>query len=277
MNILAIESSGLAASAAVLEDDIIKTEFTINNRLTHSETLLPMIRQMYDIAGLDLKSADAIAVSAGPGSFTGLRIGAATAKGLALAMNVPIISVSSLHAMAYGLENVSSAVICTIMDARRQQVYSAAYRDGAAVLSEEPRDIHDYINALNTMYDGEDAEYIFVGDGVPVYSDIVSEELIGDVSFAGAMFNRQRAAGTAELGSILYRAWLRDNGLTAEQVRELGADGISCFDETVMNSDDFAPLYLRKTQAEREMAAGLLEDPGQHSLKKMHDRDERHR
>ena len=301
MNILAIESSGLVASAAVVEDGLLKTEFTVNNKLTHSETLLPMVRSMLDISGLDMHKLDAIAVSAGPGSFTGLRIGAATAKGLALALNIPVISVSSLKAMAYGLSELSESVICPIMDARREQVYSAAYRAGDELLSEAARDIHEYLAELSQAYEtaeeaseeiraAADAEagsveditkakpegvhrsFILVGDGVPVYKDIIVSELEGKVTFAGAAFNRQRAADVAELGAALYETWLKEHGLTAEEVRLKGADSIACFEGAVMNSDDFVPTYLRKTQAEREMAEGKLKDPGLHSLSKMQDK-----
>ena len=315
MNILAIESSGLVASAAVIEDELLKAEFTINNKLTHSETLLPMIRRMYDISGLKLEDTDAIALSAGPGSFTGLRIGAATAKGLALALNIPVISVSSLQSMAYGLCQVSDACICPIMDARREQVYSAAYCSGATLLTEAARDIHDYLaelreRALIVGAAQENAEdlsaekavsetatgvasttavaqpiaeaqpeaasrtpsYIFIGDGVPVYADTITADLEGDITFASASCNRQRAALVAELGAAIYAKWLAKNNLTAEEVRDLGADSISCFDDKVMNSDSFVPVYLRKTQAEREKAAGILQDAGKHSLSKMQDK-----
>ena len=315
MNILAIESSGLVASAAVIEDELLKAEFTINNKLTHSETLLPMIRRMYDISGLKLEDTDAIAVSAGPGSFTGLRIGAATAKGLALALNLPVISVSSLQAMAYGLCQVSDACICPIMDARREQVYSAAYCNGATLLTEAARDIHDYLAELReralivgaaqenaaglstekavseTVTGGASTtaaaqpvaeaqpetasrapSYIFIGDGVPVYADTITADLEGDITFASASYNRQRAALVAELGTAVYAKWLAKNNLTAEEVRDLGADSINCFDDKVMNSDTFVPIYLRKTQAEREKAAGILQDAGKHSLSKMQDK-----
>ena len=94
-----------------------------------------------------------------------------------------------------------------------------------------------------------DVSYIFIGDGVPVYSDIIADELEGDVSFAGAAFNRQRAVGVAELGALIFKDWLIRNNLSAEAVHDAGADGIDCYDDKVMNSDDFAPLYLRKTQA----------------------------
>ena len=269
MKILAIEASALTASVAITEDDLLKGEFTVNNKLTHSETLLPMLESMAEISGISLEDVDAIAVSAGPGSFTGLRIGAATAKGLALAYNCPVIKVPTLAAMAYTLSLVSDSVICPIMDARRGQVYSAAYCSDAVVLEEDARDIHYLISRLNETVPEEERSYIFLGDGVPVYSDIISAELEGDVSFAGADINRQRAAGVAVLGSVFYNKWLVRNGLTAEAVRSAGADAISCFDDTVMNSDNLAPEYLRKSQAEREMEQGVLEDPGQHSLKKM--------
>ncbi len=275
MRILAIESSGLVASAAVLEDDQLKTEFTVNNRLTHSETLLPMVREMMEIAGLELNSIDAVAVSAGPGSFTGLRIGAATAKGLALALNLPIISVSALEAMAHGLSVLSDAVICPIMDARRGQVYSAAYLGGACVVEEGARDIHEFLQMLTALEGTEETEFIFIGDGVPVHAETVSAELDRDVVFAGGQFNRQRAAGVAELGMIIYRNWLVKHGLSAEGVRTEGADSIGCFEGAVMNSDNFVPQYLRQTQAERELAAGILGDPGAHSLSKMQDKDPR--
>ena len=276
MKILAIEASALTASVAVTEDDLLKGEFTVNNKLTHSETLLPMLQSMAEISGIGLKDVDAIAVSAGPGSFTGLRIGAATAKGLALAYDRPVIKVPTLAAMAYTLSLVSDAVICPIMDARRGQVYSAAYHSDAELLGEDARDIHEFIRELNDCVPEEQRSYIFLGDGVPVWSDVISAELEGDVSFAGADCNRQRAAGVAVLGSVLYGKWLVRSGLTAEEVRAEGADAIGCFDETVMNSDDFAPDYLRKSQAEREMEQGILEDPGRHSLKKMQSGGPRH-
>ena len=268
MKILAIESSALVASAAIVEDDLLKAEFTVNNKLTHSETLLPMLESMTKISGISLEDIDAIAVSAGPGSFTGLRIGAATAKGLALASDLPVIRVSTLQAMAYSLSMISDDIICPVMDARRGQVYSAAYRSGAILLEEEARDIHALTEALNSLPE-EDRSFLFLGDGVPVHSETLAGELDGDVNFAPAGLNRQRAADVALLGSVLYTKWLQKNGLSADEVRQRGADAIDRFDDTVMNSDDFAPEYLRKSQAERELEDGTLEDPGAHSLKKM--------
>ena len=118
MKILGIEASGLVASTALWEDGVLRAEYTVNNKLTHSQTLLPMTEDMLNREGTALSELDAIAVSAGPGSFTGLRIGAATAKGLALALDLPVISVSSLRALRENLAE-TDGVIVPIMDARR--------------------------------------------------------------------------------------------------------------------------------------------------------------
>ena len=127
MKILAIESSSLVASVAVTEDGVTVAEYTVNFKKTHSQTLLPMIDQIAAMTELDMDSVDAIAVSGGPGSFTGLRIGSATAKGLGLALKKPLIHVPTLDAMAWNLYG-ASGLICPVMDARRNQVYTGLYR-----------------------------------------------------------------------------------------------------------------------------------------------------
>ena len=127
MNILGIESSSLVASVAVATEDVVIGEYTVNLKKTHSQTLLPMIDAMMTLLEMDIKEIDAIAVSGGPGSFTGLRIGSATAKGLGLALKKPLIHVPTVDAMAYGLYR-AKALICPLMDARRNQVYTGLYR-----------------------------------------------------------------------------------------------------------------------------------------------------
>ena len=123
MRILGIESSSLVASAAVVENEVTLAEYTVNYKKTHSQTLLPMIDEMMRLLDMEPSAVDAIAVSGGPGSFTGLRIGSATAKGLGLALKKSLIHVPTLDAMAYGLFG-ASGLICPMMDARRQQVYT---------------------------------------------------------------------------------------------------------------------------------------------------------
>ena len=104
MKILALDSSGLVASVAIMEDDNLVAEYTMNYKKTHSQTLLPMLDELKKAVQLDLESIDAIAVAAGPGSFTGLRIGSATAKGLGLALNKPLIGIPTTEALAYNLK-----------------------------------------------------------------------------------------------------------------------------------------------------------------------------
>ena len=126
MKILALDSSGLTASVAVLEDDRLVAEYSVNYKKTHSQTLVPMMDAIRQMTELDMGTIDAIAVAAGPGSFTGLRIGSATAKGLGLALKKPIIPVPTVDGLAYQMYGTDK-LICPIMDARRSQVYTGLY------------------------------------------------------------------------------------------------------------------------------------------------------
>ena len=130
MRILALDSSGLVASVAVVEGGVLEAqtiaEYTVNYKKTHSQTLLPMLDEVARMTELDLNSMDAIAVAAGPGSFTGLRIGSATAKGLGLALDKPLIHIPTLEGLAYNLCGTDH-IVCPIMDARRGQVYAGIY------------------------------------------------------------------------------------------------------------------------------------------------------
>ncbi len=241
MKILALDSSGLVASAAVVEDDILVAEFTMNYKKTHSQTLLPMLTQIREMTDLDLDSLDAIAVAAGPGSFTGLRIGSATAKGLGLALKKPIVAVPTVDALAYVLYG-SDKLVCPIMDARRGQVYTGIYtfeRNGK-VSEEENRLGQTYrmetlkeqcaisIEELAEQLNQLGREVIFVGDGIPVFAGKLAEILQVAYSFAPAHMNRQRAGAVAALAEIYYR------------------------EGRVQTAQDHAPDYLRLSQAERE-------------------------
>ena len=126
MKVLAIDSSGLTATVAIVDEIQTVAEYTVNYKKTHSQTLLPMINEIVKMVELDLKEIDAIAVAGGPGSFTGLRIGSATAKGLGLALGKPLVSVPTVDGLAYGAFGCSD-IICPMMDARRNQVYTGLY------------------------------------------------------------------------------------------------------------------------------------------------------
>lgn len=226
MKILALDSSGLVASVAVAEDDVLTAEYTVNYKKTHSQTLLPMLQAVKDMIELDLSTVDAIAVAAGPGSFTGLRIGSATAKGLALAMECPIVEVKTVEGLAYNLYGTDK-VVCPLMDARRNQVYTGLYEvsDGIRVLKDQCAvDVADIIAAVNEL----GREVIFLGDGVPVYKEQLENGVKVPYFFAPAHMNRQRAGSVAALGEIYFK-----EGKTVPAAAH-------------------QPIYLRLSQAERE-------------------------
>ena len=226
MKILGIESSSLVASAAIVTDDIVTAEYTVNFKKTHSQTLLPMIDEIVRMTDTDLNTIDGIAVSGGPGSFTGLRIGSATAKGLGLALQKPLIHVPTVDAMAYGLWG-AKGLVCPIMDAKRNQVYTGIYRTESGFLTLKEAcalDNRRVMEELNLF--GE--KVIFLGAGVPVYSKVIRECALVPVEFAPAHLNRQRAASVAALGAVYL----------AEGRTETAAE--------------HKPEYLRKSQAERE-------------------------
>ena len=230
MKILAIESSSLVASAAIVDDDILVAEYTVNHKITHSQTLLPMIDEILRMTHTDKHSLDAIAVSGGPGSYTGLRIGSATAKGLGLALNIPIISVPTVDAIAYNLFG-TDAVVCPLMDARRNQTYTGLYvfeddqmkcisGQKAVMLSE----IVDEINQLGR-------KVIFLGDGVPGFKAYIEEHIQVPHSYAPIHLSKQRAGALGALALQYYHEGRYESAA------------------------DHQPDYLRLSQAERELAA----------------------
>ena len=166
MRILAIESSAVTASVAILTDDVLTAEYTVNYKKTHSQTLLPMIDEICKMTETEPESFDLIAVSQGPGSFTGLRIGAATGKGIALALDKKMVAVPTLKAMAYNVSE-TDYLICPVMDARRQHLYTALYRldkDGKPqeVLAQSLLSYEELIKLLNE----KNEPVLFIGDGV---------------------------------------------------------------------------------------------------------------
>ena len=229
MKILGLDSSGLVASVAVVEDDNLLAEYTVNYKKTHSQTLLPMLDEICKMIELDLETVDAIAVAAGPGSFTGLRIGSATAKGLGLALNKPLVGVKTVEALAYNLYD-TEAWICPIMDARRKQVYTGIYtfknHKMETVMEQKAMGVDELIQMLNE----QGKQVIFLGDGVAVYKDFIAENITTPYSFAPAHLNKQRAGAVAALGILKYQQGLYEN------------------------ARDHQPDYLRLSQAERERA-----------------------
>ena len=227
MKILALDSSGLVASVAIVSDDDLIGEYTVNYKKTHSQTLLPMLDEVAKMVELDLSTIDVIAVSAGPGSFTGLRIGSATAKGLALALNKEIVSVPTVDALAYNMWGCRD-LVCPLMDARRNQAYTGLYRfsDGKmdTLIKQCVVQIDEIIDKINK----EGQKVIFLGDGVPIFKEYIRENITVPYDFALAMCNKQRASAVACLGQILF------------------GEG------KAVPAYEHKPEYLRLSQAERE-------------------------
>lgn len=241
MRVLAIDSSGLTATVAVVEETQTVAEYTINYKKTHSQTLLPMIDEVVKMTELDLGTINAIAVAGGPGSFTGLRIGSATAKGLGLALNKPLIHVPTVDGLAYNVFGCED-IICPIMDARRNQVYTGIYTFSKKAGEKEGRNLVEPVFQVIKMQMAVSIEelaerlnryrrpVVFLGDGVPVYENVLAEKLTVPYSFAPAYMNRQRAAVVGTLAIQYYKSGKFE---TAGEHR---------------------PDYLRVSQAERERA-----------------------
>ena len=239
MRILAIDSSGMTASAALATEDRLEAVYSVNYHKTHSQTLVPMLEEIRKMTELDLKTVDAIAVAGGPGSFTGLRIGSATAKGLGLALQKPLIHVPTLEGLAWNVWGTDS-LICPMMDARRDQVYTAVYqfryasaeKSAAAgscletVQEQEVVPVKEIINRLNEL----GREVIVLGDGAVTYREEILAECRVPVRFAPVHLMEQSAASVAACAF----------GYLAKGMTETAAA--------------HRPDYLRVSQAERERA-----------------------
>lgn len=268
MKLLAIDSSGLTATVACMDGETLMGEYTIQYKKTHSQTLLPMIDEVVKMIEWDLKEMDAIAVAAGPGSFTGLRIGAATAKGLGFALDVPVVPVPTLEGLAYNLYG-TGAVVCPMMDARRNQVYAGIYefaaeaagsvslheaagQGNAAEVHEaaEPAQavsLHEDIQppesfCLHELWKGRAAaieevigavnaigrSVTFLGDGVSVQKNYILANCHVPYAFTPPHMSRQRAGAVA---AIAMRYLKEGKAVPAAE---------------------FKPSYFRLSQAERE-------------------------
>lgn len=227
VKVLAIDTSSMVASAAIMDKEKLVAEYVINHERTHSEQLMPIIEELLENCRISIREIDAVAVASGPGSFTGLRIGAATAKGLAHAHNKKLIGVPTLDGLAFNLP-YCQGIICPIMDARRNQVYTALYKWARGSFYKlKPHAAMALSELLEELKTGEEA-VVFLGDGVPVHREAIKDMLGERARFAPGNADRQRASSIAAL---------------AMEALKRGEGG---------SGDDFVPFYLRKSQAERE-------------------------
>lgn len=232
MKILALETSAKSVSAAVTEDGAVLASAYQNTGLTHSRTLMPMVDAMLNNSGIPLSDIGLVAVAAGPGSFTGLRIGVSAAKGLAWTLDLPCCAVSTLEAMAWNLRQEDAVIVCA-MDARRNQVY----------------------NALFAARDGR-------------LERLIPDRAVGLAELAAGLKNDEKAKIIVGDGARLCYTYLRDSGIPcrmapAHLVMQNAVGVALCAQEMAARGEtasarDLVPNYLRLSQAERErLARGL--------------------
>lgn len=226
MTILGVETSAVAVSAALINGDRLISEFYANLKLTHSTTLMPMIDAVLRNANMGIDEIDVIAVSSGPGSFTGLRIGLSTVKGLCAKNDKPAVPVSSLEGMAYSLK-IADGIICPVMDAKRQQVYNALFRCKNGIVERICDDRAISIDELSKDLEKFNESYVFlVGDGADLCYNVLGV--------------RENIKKTPE--NLLFQ---RASGVAYAAVEFLKTN-------EPVNAKDLMPVYLRLPQAERE-------------------------
>lgn len=227
MKILGLDSTAGPASVSLLEDGKILGEFFIHTKLTHSVTLMPMCRALLENTKTTMQEVDAFAVAAGPGSFTGVRIGVAAVKGMAQALDKPCISVSALEAMAQNLKG-TNAVICAVMDARCSQFYNALFesRDGTVTRLTEDRALAS--DELADELTHKKGRIILVGDGSDTAMRLMAQK-VPNLETAQEQIKYQRASGVCLAAAEKYQ-----NGQT-------------------LKAAELMPVYLRLPQAQREL------------------------
>ncbi len=227
MKTLAVDTSTMMATCALLDEDRLLGEFSLNQDMTHSENLVPMIKEMLDNLNLKVKDIDLFGVAIGPGSFTGLRIGIATIKSFAHVFDKPVIGVSTLEGLAFNLPY--NGYIVPIIDARRNRIYTGIYNriKGNLINIVEPTimEVDKLMKLLQEEYD----HIIVNGNGTLVYRDIILEALGDQVIMAPKNLNSCRASSIGELALLKYKEGQRDSYY------------------------HLVPEYLRESQAQREL------------------------
>lgn len=216
MKILSISTSSSTASVAISENNICIKELNINNLKTHSETLIPLIEELLNNANTTLKDIQLIACDIGPGSFTGIRIGISTVKAFAESLNIPIIPVTSLEALAYNIENLNYNYICSLIDARNNQVYCGIFNKYYQLAENYIAD--DINNVLNII--SRYKNIIFIGDGAIIHKHLLN---IPDFKYDNTIHAKS-------IGICAYSKYKNNDILTPDML---------------------SPMYLRPSQAER--------------------------
>jgi tRNA threonylcarbamoyladenosine biosynthesis protein TsaB len=223
--VLGIDTSTRVAGAAVFSKNRLISERYIHNLKTHSQNVIPMIQQVMEDAGIKPSDLQGIAVTGGPGSFTGLRIGMAVAKTMGQALDIPVVGISTLRALAWNIYGVAG-LICPILDAKKNEVYTCLYKSAHEGLTELIKPCAMGMESLLAQLAKYDTDITFLGDGVPVFSDVIKVKMGDKAHFATGINSFPRAAAVAELGL----ARIKEGNLP---------------DSTFLQ-----PIYLRKSEAE---------------------------
>ncbi len=233
MKILAVESTSMVAAAALIQEGHLLGEIRINHEKNHSEQLLPLVDRLLALCACPLEALDALAVSLGPGSFTGIRIGVATVKGLAQALNIPVVGVNTLETLAWQGAPFTGTLM-PLVDAQRNLVYTAAYRfqEGQMITLAAPDVLH--IQELLARLEGTPESRLFLGDALDLHRERIAEALEDRASFALPIHAMPSAAALAQCA--LGKA-LAGEGMTAGELQ---------------------PVYLRTSQAEKVYRQGQL-------------------
>lgn len=232
MKILSVECSASPVSCAIVNDGRVVGQYYLNTNMTHSQTLMPMVDSLLKCASAEIGDIDLFAVSAGPGSFTGVRIGISAVKGLAFSGNKPCAAVSPLEAMAYNhIDN--DAIICSCMDARCNQVYNAVFRvenkTVTRLVEDRALSIAELLEEIKSgKYNGR---IILVGDGAEIVYNKAVENSVENIELSSENLRFQSAVGVAFVGEMMYNKG------------------------NVVSADCLLPVYLRLPQAERELKA----------------------
>lgn len=223
MNLLAVDTSGLGCSVALSTGDRLLAELNLRNNETHSKHLMTIVESLMRVSGMNPSDIDALAVTRGPGSFTGLRIGLSTVKGLSLALGKQVVGVSSLDALARGISHMGQKNICAMIDARKDEVFTALYTaDGPLLrkISEER------LVGMADLATDIDEETLFVGSGAERYRELIQTRVGGRAVFPEDSFNHVRAEIVASIGFT------------------------ELIDHAEQNSTDISACYIRKSDAE---------------------------
>jgi tRNA threonylcarbamoyladenosine biosynthesis protein TsaB len=226
MNILAIDTTGVTASVAILQDKTVRAEIFFDLGRNHSEILLPSIEHLLRTTGLELGAIDVFACTVGPGSFTGIRIGVSTVKGLSLAVDRPVVGVSALEVLAMNATGFQRK-ICPMIDARREQVYAGLYVDNDSysltnIITERLVKADDFLELI-------EGDAIFIGSGAVKYGDVI-----------------RRRLGARGEGVIEHLHQVHAAAVGALAWRKVHAGGMT-------DAVKLIPLYLRRSEAEEKI------------------------